>query len=135
MRWRGRSTIVIRRIESPIERDADSYVQWLCECLGFGGDELAIQIFKDLLKANYKGKYPSSTELCKGRDVTRAAIIYHLNRFIDRGLIERRGRSYSLRDATLASTIEEIEEDMLRYFKKLKEIAKKVDIEHNIPVE
>ncbi|QLJ52448.1 MAG: hypothetical protein Sv326_0273 [Candidatus Fermentimicrarchaeum limneticum] len=132
---RRRSIIVIRRIETPVERDPDSYVQWLCECLGFGRDELATQIFKDLLKANYKGRHPSSTELCKGRDVTRAAVIYHLNRFIDRGLVERRGRSYSLRDTTLTSTIEEIEEDMLRYFKKFKEIARKVDTEHNIPVE
>jgi len=135
MRWRGRPTIIIRRIETPLEHDAEGYLQWLCECLGFGGDELAMEIFKDLLKANYKGQYPSSTELCRGKDVTRAAVIYHLNRFIERGLIERRGREYSLRDTTLASTIEEIEEDLLRYFRKLKEVAKKIDSEHNIPVE
>jgi hypothetical protein len=135
MQWRGRPTIIIRRIEIPIEHDIDSSVTWLCECLGFGRDELAIEIFKDLLKANYRGRYPSSTELCKGRTVTRAAIIYHLNRFIERGLIERRGRVYSLRSTTLTSTIEEIEEDVLRYFKRVKEVARKIDTEHNIPVE
>jgi predicted transcriptional regulator len=118
-----------------VQHNTERYVEWLCDCLGFGGDELAIEIFKDLLKASYEGKSPSSTELCKGKEVTRAAVIYHLNRFIERGLIERRGRAYSLRDATLASTIEEIEEDVVRYFKRLKEVAKKIDEERTIPVE
>ncbi|MEM3556217.1 MAG: hypothetical protein QXF56_05855 [Candidatus Micrarchaeia archaeon] len=135
MQRRHRGYIVIRKLETPREQDADKFIEWLCECFGFDEDELATEIFKELLKANYRGRYPSSTELCRGKDVTRAAIIYHLNRFIERGLIERRGRAYSLRDATLTSTIEEIEEDVLRYFKKLKEVAKRIDAEHNIPVE
>lgn len=135
MQFGHRPTIIIRRIQIPVKQDTDSYVGWLCDCLGFGGDALAIEIFKDLLKANYEGKFPSSTELCKGKEVTRAAVIYHLNRFIERGLIERRGRTYSLRDTTLTSTIDEIEEDVLRYFKRLKEVAKKIDDERSIPVE
>lgn len=135
MQFGRRPTIIIRRIQVPVQHDTERYVEWLCECLGFGRDELAIEIFKDLLKANYEGKTPSSTELCRGKEVTRAAVIYHLNRFIERGLIERRGRAYSLRDTTLASTIDEIEEDILRYFKRLKEVAKKIDEERSIPVE
>ena len=135
MQWRRRPTIIIRRIETPVQQDTERDVEWLCKCLGFEGDELAIEIFKDLLKANYAGKYPSSTELCRGREVTRAAVIYHLNKFIERGLIERRGRAYSLRDTTLTNTIDEMEQDVLRYFKRLKEVAKKVDSERRIPVE
>jgi predicted transcriptional regulator len=135
MQWGRRPTIIIRRIETPIGHDTEKYVEWLCDCLGFGGDELAITIFKDLLKANYEGRFPSSTELCRGKEVTRAAVIYHLNRFIERGLIERRGRAYFLRDTTLASTIEEIEEDVLRYFKRLKDVAKKIDSERRVPVD
>jgi DNA-binding transcriptional ArsR family regulator len=135
MQFGRRPTIIIRRIQIPAQETTDNYVKWLCDCLGFGGDELALEIFRDLLKANYEGKYPSSTELCRGKDVTRAAVIYHLNRFIERGLIERRGRAYSLRDTTLTSTIEEIEEDILRYFKRLKEVARKIDSQRNVPVE
>jgi predicted transcriptional regulator len=135
MQWRRRPTIILRRVETPTGQDSERYVEWLCRCLGFEGDELAVEIFKDLLKANYEGKHPSSTELCRGKEVTRAAVIYHLNKFIERGLIERRGREYSLRDTTLSSTIDEVEQDFLRYFKRLKEIAKKVDSERRIPVE
>jgi predicted transcriptional regulator len=135
MQFRHRPTIIIRRIQIPVQEDTERYIEWLCDCLGFGGDELAIEIFKDLLKANYEGKSPSSTELCRGKEVTRSAVIYHLNRFIERGLIERRGRAYSLRDTTLTSTIEEIEEDVERYFKRLKEVARKIDSERSIPVE
>jgi DNA-binding transcriptional ArsR family regulator len=135
MQRRHRACFIIRKLETPREEDPEKFIEWLCECFGFDEDELATEIFKDLLKANYRGRYPSSSELCRGRDVTRAAIIYHLNRFIERGLVERRGRAYSLRDSTLTSTIDEIEEDVLRYFKKLKEVAKKIDAGHNIPVE
>ena len=135
MQWRRGPIIIIRKIETPVSQDTDGYVEWLCKCLGFEGDELAIEIFKDLLKANYEGRHPSSTELCRGKEVTRAAVIYHLNKFIARGLIERRGRAYSLRDTTLTNTIDEVEQDFLRYFRRLKEIAKKIDSERRIPVE
>jgi len=135
MQLRRGPVIIIRRIQTPVGQDSERDVEWLCKCLGFEGDKLAIEIFKDLLKANYEGRHPSSTELCRGKEVTRAAVIYHLNKFIERGLIERRGREYSLRDTTLSNTMDEVEQDFLRYFKRLKEIAKKVDSERRIPVE
>lgn len=135
MQTRHRGCIILRRLETPQEENTERFIEWLCECFGFEQDELATELFKELLDANYRRKYPSSTELCRGKKVSRAAVIYHLNKFIERGLVERRGRSYLLRDTTLTSTIEEIEEDALRYFKKLKEIARRIDAERNIPVE
>jgi DNA-binding MarR family transcriptional regulator len=124
-----RQQIVIRRLERPLEENFEKEVEWLCQCLGLSSEEekLPVDIFKTLLTHSQKGRPVSSTMLTKGKNVTRGAIVYHLNRFIQSGLVVRRGREYTLRDRTLTRTLDEVEEDVLRFLRRMKEIAEKID--------
>jgi hypothetical protein len=126
-----RQQIVIRKLERPLEENFEKEVEWLCQCLGLSSEEekLPVDIFKTLLAQTYRGKPVSSTMLTKGKSVTRGAIVYHLNRFIQSGLVVRRGREYTLRDRTLTRTLDEVEEDVLRFLRRMKEIAEKIDEE------
>ena len=122
---------MIRRLERPLEENLEKEIEWLCQCLGLSSEEekLPVDIFKTLLTHTCKGRPVSSTMLSKGKSVTRGAIVYHLNRFIQSRLVVRRGREYTLRDRTLTRTLDEVEEDVLRFLKRMKEIAEKIDAE------
>jgi len=126
-----RQQIIIRKLERPLEESLEKEIEWLCQCLGLStaDERLPIDIFKTLLMRAYQGQPVSSTTLTKGKNVTRGAIVYHLNRFIQSGLVVRRGREYALRDRTLTRTLDEVEEDFLRFLKKMREIAEKIDTE------
>ncbi|MBD3210197.1 hypothetical protein GF318_02340 [Candidatus Micrarchaeota archaeon] len=121
--------IVIRYIMVPQEDDYDAELDWIFQCLGLGGetDEIARAIFQELVKAAREGEGISSRKLMEKLPVTQAAIIYHLNTFIRSGLVVRHGRSYYLRGGSLEHALEEVESDMLRRMKRLKEVAKKID--------
>lgn len=126
-----RQQIVIRRLDRPLDENLEKEIEWLCQCLGLSSEEerLPVDIFKNLLMHTYKGRPVSSTMLTKGKHVTRGAVVYHLNRFIQSGLVVRRGREYTLRDRTLTGTLDEVEEDLLRFLRRMKEIAVKIDAE------
>lgn len=122
--------IVIRYVSVPSEEDdLDAGLDFIYQCLGLGDerDQVGKLVFRALVKASRKGKGISSRDIMQLGAVTQAAIIYHLNQFQRSGLVIKEGRNYYLRGHTLEHTLEEMEGDMLRRFKRLKEIGKKID--------
>ncbi|MEW6329408.1 MAG: ArsR family transcriptional regulator, partial [Candidatus Micrarchaeota archaeon] len=91
-----------------------------------------VEVFKEIVKANYRHRPLSSTKLCEGKGVTRGAIVYHLNKLMQSGLVIRRGRAYYLRAANLSRTLEEVEEDALRTLRRARRISEDIDRAFNM---
>lgn len=121
--------IALRELERPVGNNLGKEIEWICECLGLANreDDLAVDIFKELLRASKKREGVSSKEITDKKTVTQGAVIYHLNIFIRSGVIEKRGRRYFLRSHRLDETLGELEQDMLRRMQRLKEIARRID--------
>jgi predicted transcriptional regulator len=121
--------ISLRELELPSINDTEREIAWICQCLGLadGEDDLALDIFKELLHATKKQRGISSKEITEKKHVTQAAVVYHLNIFMRTGLIEKRGRRYFLRSSRLDETLDELEQYMLRRMRRIKEIAKRID--------
>jgi len=54
-------------------------------------------------------------------------VIYHLNRFIEAGVIVKRGRKYHLRAKEMAKVVEELEYDIDREMHRMLDMAKDFD--------
>jgi hypothetical protein len=120
--------IIIRRIDSPPEPTAESKLEWICECLGLDkDDELAREIFKELVRAGEKGEGVSTKEITEKSHVTQGAVVYHMNYFLRSGIIVKQGRRYHLRSYSLENTIEDIELDMIRMLRRMRKIAKMLE--------
>lgn len=122
--------IEIRFVERPDLDDPDDIIRWFCRVLGLAsreGDSVEEQIFKSFAEAAYLNKGLASSELKLESDITRSTVIYHLNRFIDAGLLVKRGRRYFLRASGLSKAIEELEYDIDREMRRMFDAAKEYD--------
>ena len=128
--------LVLRELDLPREKKLDSDIEWLCCSLGFfetiDKEKTAAKIFKFLLKNS--GEEAKSTEIAKVVGVSRGAVVNHLNRMIESGLIENRGNRYRIRGSTAYSMVMEIKEDVDRVFKKLEKVAWEIDTSLNYPI-
>lgn len=121
--------IVIKSASKPSKESIDNLSEWFCEVFDLSNKESGIEpaILRKLLESTINGEGVTSKELNKNLDVPRSTIIYHLNRFIYSGLAVRQGREYYLRSQDFASTLEDLEADMLREFKRMESFAEKLD--------
>ncbi len=122
--------IEIRAIEKPDEKDPVKIIRWFCAAFGLSGnneDSIEEQIFRDFAFSAQKGEGLSSSELKFDRTVARSTVIYHLNRFIEVGLIVKKGRRYYLRAADMSKVIEEIEYDIEREMQRMLDTAREFD--------
>lgn len=124
--------IVIRFVERPDSNDPEEIIKWFCEVFGLssGNDYNSIeeQILKSFVEAAQKDEGLSSSELNLDTDLARSTVIYHLNRFIEAGLIIKKGRRYYLRASEMEKAIEEIEYDINREIKRMLDTAKQFDL-------
>jgi predicted transcriptional regulator len=129
----GNKEIVIRSIEKPSrgKENADTLIRWFCVAFGLSkSDEkesLEEKILKKFIYAAFKNEGLSSSEISFGKPIPRSTIIYHLNRFVELGIIVKRGRKYYLRAMDMASTIKELEYDMNREMMKMFDIAEELN--------
>lgn len=123
--------LVIRKIEPPFSTDPQTEIQWICQTLGFfepiDKDKTAAAVFEEIVSATEKGEALSSTALAERVDMSRGAVINHLNNLMRSGLVVRHGRFYASRSASMVRTIEEIEEDIDRIFERMKKRARQID--------
>lgn len=89
-------------------------------------DRLAFNIFLHVLSNNLKGGVKTKA-IMQAEGVTQAAAVYHLNKFIERGLVIKRGTRYFLRGESIEETVDELKKDFLRRAERIKKIAKRVD--------
>lgn len=126
-RYVGRITFV--EVNRPRVRKTDGELDWLCRCLGIDpeSDRLAYGIFRKLMDASRRNQGVRTIEITKKANVTQAAVVYHMNTFLRSGIVVRKGREYFLRGGTLEETMNELEADMTRRMRMLREMARKID--------
>jgi len=128
--------IVVRHVERPFSNEPAEELEWICRTLGFfdsDGESPASVVFKEIVRANESGEGLTSTALARHLDMSRGALINHLNNLMRSGLIVREGRYYEPRSRSLFRTIEEIEEDVERIFAKMKRTARLIDQDLGLP--
>ncbi len=121
--------IVIKSIDRP-KGDVDAILDWFCETFGLANDsehKIEGTVLKKLLLAARQEKGLSSKELAEGETVAHSTIIYHLNRFMDSGLIVKKGRKYYLRAPELSVLVEEMEYDVEKEFRRISDIVAELD--------
>jgi len=127
----------IRRItiitEIKDKDDLNAELQEFSNALGLFSDrdkeKSCFRIFITLLKARKNNDMLSSDEIASESHLTRGAVIHHINRLIDSGLIVEKRNRYGLGVDDLENLIDYLEEDIDDFFKALKERARKLDKE------
>ncbi len=129
--------IVIRTVDMPRQDRPDQMIKWFCEALGLTADSKSISVEEQMLKKFVEAAREdvglSSSQFSFKPKLARSTVIYHLNRFIDAGLVVKRGHKYYLRAAEMTRTIEELEYDIEREMHRMLDMARQFDrmmIEH-----
>jgi len=125
--------IRIIRHRRPSERSLDAELEWLCSSLGFceeiDRDKTAAAVFRSLLESTHMGEPLRSDDIAERVGKSRGAVVNHLNKLINSGLVVRRGTTYELREQNLHNTLIEMRRDMDRMFQDMQEIAEEIDRE------
>ena len=131
----GRFLIIdLRRLPT---KNLNEDIDWIARCFGFletrDGAQTAARIFKTLLNSTKEGDGLTSDELAEKVGVTRGAIIHHLNKMMNSGLIIIQSGQYKLRGRSLRRTVVEVRLDLIRVLEKIEDIASCIDDELNLP--
>lgn len=121
--------IVIRAVSRPLGEDAQSLTNWFFEAFDLSGkgDTPERAMFSTIVSNSLKGNGTTSKELSAELELPLSTVIYNLNKFIDSGLVVRKGREYYLRASDFESTIQEIQAQMVLEFNRMMQFASKLD--------
>lgn len=124
--------IIIKKIRSPAPGTLDEDIDFLCKSLGYFSkrdkQDTAGKIFRELVKdACEPDQCLTSDELAEKLNLTRGAIVHHLNNFIAAGIIIKEHNKYRLRSASLQKSLEEIRKDIERIMDQMIKIAIEID--------
>ncbi len=123
--------IVINFYERPDSDEPDELIRWFCRVFGLSNDNelnpIGEQILIRFAEAAQNNVGLSSSELDLDTGLAKSSVIYHLNRFIEAGLLVKRGRKYYLRASEMQKAIEEIEYDVERELSRMLDTAKELD--------
>jgi len=122
---------VIRRVKIFPNRSTNKDFEWLCFSLGLMNsrdkDKTSMKIFKEFLSSPKKIKYFTTDDIANKLGITRGAVIHHLNRMIELGLIIQKEGKYTLRTNNLEELVDEIEQDIRNTLKIIKKISEEMD--------
>jgi predicted transcriptional regulator len=124
--------ISLKRIDIPPAGSVSEDIDFICRSFGYFSQRdrqgTAGKIFQVLVEdASSDSKGLTSDEIAERLHLTRGAIVYHLNDFIEAGLVTREKNLYRLRSSSLQRCIEEIMRDSQRIFNDLMKIAHDID--------
>ena len=124
--------IIIRKIRSPAPGNLDADIDYVCKSLGYFSkrdkQDTAGKIFRLLVKeACEPEECLTSDEIAERLDLTRGAIIHHLNNFILAGIVIKENNRYRLRSASIQKSLEEIKTDIERIMDQMIKIASEID--------
>lgn len=127
-----RQQIIIKKIMPPAPGNLNEDINFLCKSLGYFSErdkqDTAGKIFRLLVKEACKSDcYLSSDEIAEKLNLTRGAIVHHLNNFISSGIIIKEHNRYRLRSSSLQKSIEEIKADIDRILQQMIKIAVEID--------
>ncbi|MFH1721866.1 MAG: ArsR family transcriptional regulator [Candidatus Altiarchaeota archaeon] len=124
--------LLIRNLEEPFNREVLNEINWICESFGFfekiDKQKTVSSIFTQILEKSRLGKGITSTELTEELQLSRVAVLNHLKKLINAGLITQNGNEYQLRSQNLYRTVREMKRDVKRSFEDVERIAKEIDI-------
>lgn len=125
------SSYVIREIRPPSRKGLNGDLEWIARSLGFvearDKGKSAMKIFRVLVEQAGRGRGLASEQISNHVDLSRGAVVAHLNRMMASGLAIRQENKYELRVRSVEQTINEIEKDISRVLHNVREIAREVD--------
>ena len=125
--------IHLKKIRTPAPGSLVGDIDFICRSFGYFSERdknnTAGKIFRLLVKDTAKGKGLTSDEIAEKLDLSRGAIVYHLNNFMAAGLVIKEKNRYRLRSQSLQKSIEEIRQDTHRVFNEMLKIAQEIDEE------
>ena len=124
--------ILVKRIRLPKPGNVNNDIDYLCKSLGYFSkrdkQDTAGKIFRLLVKeACEPENCLTSDEIAERLNLTRGAIVHHLNNFISSGLVVKENNRYRLRSASLQKSMEEIRADIDRIMNQMIKIAIELD--------
>lgn len=129
--------ILIRTMKQPAKSDLDGDLKWFCESLGLLGArdkyKTALKIFKAFLIESRNGPI-TIEDISNHVKISKTAIAHHLNRMKNAGVISKEGSKWELRSHSLQKIVDEIELDIQRTLKSIRQIAEDIDAGLNLPV-
>jgi hypothetical protein len=130
---RTNSKLTLRKVALPEEENFEEKIAWICSSLGFfekiDKGKTAAMIFKEIYLAGMLGRVVTSTTIAQKIGMSRGSIINHLNNLLSAGLVEKGGKYYFARHKTMQGIIDEIEDDAIHTFSRMKRVAKEIDAE------
>jgi predicted transcriptional regulator len=129
--------IELKRIRTPPAGSIENDIDFICRSFGYftkrDKNNTAGRIFHFIIKKNAEtSEGVTSDEIANALNLTRGAIVYHLNNFISAGLIVREKNQYRLRSHCLQKSIDDIKNDAQRIFNEMMKIAREIDEELGI---
>lgn len=126
------SQIIIKKIRSPAPGNIENDIDYLCRSLGYFSQrdkqDTAGKIFRLLVReACEPEECLTSDEIADKVNLTRGAIVHHLNSFISSGIVVKEHNRYRLRSASLQKSLEEIRQDIDRIIEQMIKIAIEID--------
>lgn len=124
--------IIIKKVRAPKPGRLDDDIDYLCKSLGYFSkrdkQDTAGKIFRELVRdACGPDQCITSDELAEKLNLTRGAIVHHLNNFIAAGIVIKDHNRYQLRSASLQKSLEEIRTDIDRIMNQMIKIASEID--------
>ena len=123
--------IIIIKQSKPITENINEELQWFGSSLGLFNirdkDKSCFRIFIELLKTAKERQDTSSDKIALKLNLSRGTVVHHLNKLLDAGLIISKQNKYLLRVNKLETLTNEIERDIHKTLKDLKEIASNID--------
>lgn len=125
-------TIYIKKIRSPAPGNLDEDIDFICKSFGYftqrDKQDSAGTIFRLMVKETCKNQDGiTSDHIANELNLSRGAILHHLNNFIQTGLVIKERNTYRIRTCSLQKSVEEIKEDIDRIFQQILKIANDVD--------
>lgn len=125
--------LTIRKVALPESENFNEQIAWICASLGFfeniDKNKNAASIFREIFLSSAQGQVLTSTSIAQRVGMSRGSVINHLNNLRNAGLIEKGGKYYFTRHRTMKGIIEEIEDDLIHIFSRMKKVGEKIDKE------
>jgi len=125
-------SVHVKKVRSPAPGNIEDDIDYICKSFGYftlrDKQGSAGRIFRLLVReACGDNDGLCSDDLAEKLELSRGAIIHHLNNFIKSGLIIKENNTYRLRSHSLQKSIEEIKIDIDRIFNEMIKISKEID--------
>ena len=114
-----------------MHRSINDELQWLGSSLGLFNlrdkDKSCFRLFIELLKSAKMRQPLTSDEFSERLGLSRGTVIHHMNKLMESGLVVHENNKYILRVNSLTELIDEVERDLERACRDLREIATEID--------